>query len=127
MGTKNNPGKWDCYSAAHPDEPMFVLLGRDPSACVLVALWADIREAMGEDPAKVQEARECASALARWAIAQGKQEKILKAADLAFPEDDRERSMAFADVLEKILPIDWSEPQVVPVIVKPPSTSGMAT
>ncbi|HAW11807.1 MAG TPA: aspartate decarboxylase, partial [Chloroflexi bacterium] len=31
MGTKNNPGKFDCYDDAHPDEPMFVLLGRDPA------------------------------------------------------------------------------------------------
>lgn len=30
MGTKNNPGKFDCYDAALPDEPMFVLLARDP-------------------------------------------------------------------------------------------------
>ena len=118
MGTKNNPGAWDCYAAAHPDEPMFVLLGRDPSACVLVTLWADIREAMGEDPAKVQEARQCASALARWAIAQGKQEKIVQASAT---------DQAVACDLSDILDIDWDIPQVVSVIVKPPSTPGMAT
>lgn len=27
MGSKNNPGKYDCYEAADPDEPMFILLG----------------------------------------------------------------------------------------------------
>ena len=32
MGTKNNPGKFDCYEHAKPDEPMFVLLGRDLEA-----------------------------------------------------------------------------------------------
>ena len=26
MGTKNNPGKFDCYANAKPDEPLFVLL-----------------------------------------------------------------------------------------------------
>ena len=28
MGTKNNPGRFDCYGNAEPDEPIFVLLGR---------------------------------------------------------------------------------------------------
>ena len=32
MATKNNPGKFDCYTNAEPDEPMFILLGRDPVA-----------------------------------------------------------------------------------------------
>lgn len=32
MGTKNNPGAFDCYANAEPDEPMFVLLGRDKHA-----------------------------------------------------------------------------------------------
>lgn len=43
MGTKRNPAKYDCYKAAHPDEPMFVLLGRDPLAAQLVRIWARIR------------------------------------------------------------------------------------
>jgi hypothetical protein len=30
MGTKSNPGPFDCYAKAEPDEPMFVLLARDP-------------------------------------------------------------------------------------------------
>ena len=32
MGTKNNPGQFDCYRNAEPDEPMFVLLARDERA-----------------------------------------------------------------------------------------------
>lgn len=63
MGTKNNPGDFDCYENAHPDEPMFILLGRDPFAPDLVAAWADLREAAGDDPEKVREARECAAAM----------------------------------------------------------------
>jgi hypothetical protein len=43
MGTKNNPGKFDCLSAAEPDEPMFHLLARDPSAPWFVAMWAAVR------------------------------------------------------------------------------------
>lgn len=43
MGTKNNPGPYDCYARAEPDEPLFTLLGRDPSAAHLVAAWTAIR------------------------------------------------------------------------------------
>lgn len=59
MGTKINPGKFDCYAKAAPDEPMFVLLGRDKHAPTLVWLWATLRELDGEDPEKVAEARQC--------------------------------------------------------------------
>jgi hypothetical protein len=40
MGTKRNPGQYDCYAKAEPDEPMFVLLARDPTAPQLVRDWA---------------------------------------------------------------------------------------
>lgn len=43
MGTKRNPGEFDCYAAADIDEPMFVLLGRDPLAPAMVRIWAAIR------------------------------------------------------------------------------------
>lgn len=52
MGTKTNPGKFDCYAKAEPDEPVFVLLGRDPSAGPLVRLWAAIR--MGNSSVAVE-------------------------------------------------------------------------
>lgn len=66
MGTKNNPGKFDCYANAEPDEPMFILLARDRMAPVLVDLWAILREATGEDGAKVQEALDCATSMRNW-------------------------------------------------------------
>jgi hypothetical protein len=43
MGTKNNPGEFDCYRNAEPDEPMFVLLARDALAPFLVSIWAKVR------------------------------------------------------------------------------------
>ena len=43
MGTKNNPGDYDCYANAEPDEPMFVLLARDETALYLVKAWKAIR------------------------------------------------------------------------------------
>jgi hypothetical protein len=73
MGSKNKPGKFDCFANALPDEPMFHLLARDPDFARLVRLWADRREAdigCGERPlddmAMVQEARDCASAGEEW-------------------------------------------------------------
>lgn len=43
MGTKNNPGQFDCYENAEPDEPMFILLGRDRLAAHLVSIWSKVR------------------------------------------------------------------------------------
>lgn len=40
MGTKTDHGKFDCYDQALPDEPMFILLGRDPFAPMLVEQWS---------------------------------------------------------------------------------------
>lgn len=69
MGTKNNPGQFDCYKAAESDEPMFILLARDPLAPILVDLWASLRYEAGcitpdaicsKHKAKVNEARKVA-------------------------------------------------------------------
>jgi hypothetical protein len=49
-----------------PDEPMFVLLGRDKHAPQLVELWAGQRASEGEDPAKVEEVLKCAKAMRKW-------------------------------------------------------------
>lgn len=72
MGTKNNPGQFDCYANAEPDEPMFVLLGRDRHAPTLVWLWATLRELDEEEPAKIVEARHCAAAMLKWAHDHGR-------------------------------------------------------
>lgn len=67
MGTKNNPGEFDCYANAEPDEPMFILLARDPLAPRLVRQWAVERQMRGDfDEAKLQEAIECADAMQAW-------------------------------------------------------------
>lgn len=73
MGTKNNPGAFDCYAAAEPDEPMFILLGRDKHAPTLVWLWAALRELEGEDPPKVADARNCVVQMITFATDKGKQ------------------------------------------------------
>lgn len=87
MGTKNNPGQFDCYHAAEPDEPMFVLLARDRLAGHLVSIWSKVRMgdleaasavfldmmhkhavAYGMEPdiEKAGEAIECALSMFKW-------------------------------------------------------------
>jgi hypothetical protein len=73
MGTKNRPGKFDCYNNANPDEPMFILLGRDPMAGALVREWAEWRKQMGEPVEKIAEALACADAMDAWASSLGKE------------------------------------------------------
>lgn len=73
MGSKNEPGNFDCYANALPDEPMFILLARDPSGPHLVEEWAARRRAAIDDGrrpesdmAMVDEARQCATNMRRW-------------------------------------------------------------
>lgn len=73
MGNKINPAKHDCYAKALPDEPIFVLLARDPHAPDLVKEWARVRHAAivaqvrpTEDVVLVGEARECARDMMAW-------------------------------------------------------------
>lgn len=73
MGTKNRPGQFDCYANALPDEPMFILLARDPDFYRLVSEWADRRERdirCGQRPDSdwdmVHEARRCAALGESW-------------------------------------------------------------
>lgn len=76
MGTKNDPGQFDCYANAEPDEPMFVLLGRDRHAPALVWLWALMRHAEGEDETKVAEALDCANKMDAHLRALGKHDPV---------------------------------------------------
>jgi hypothetical protein len=82
MATKNNPGPYDCIAAAHPDEPYFALLGRDPHAPTLVCLWVLMRIEAGEDPAKCANATVVASQMEEWAIKLGKTEKMKASLEL---------------------------------------------
>lgn len=73
MGSKNEPGKFDCYANAEPDEPMFILLARDPDAADVVREWAERRMERIENGTKppsdrsmVEEAFECAEKMDAW-------------------------------------------------------------
>jgi hypothetical protein len=49
MGTKNNPGKYDCYAKAAPDEPIFTMRGKDVSAPYFVEMWTYVRQGKFRD------------------------------------------------------------------------------
>jgi len=69
MGTKTQPGKFDCHAKAEDDEPMFTLLARDPLAPALVRLWTEARMQAARterDIEKAEEALACADAMERW-------------------------------------------------------------
>jgi hypothetical protein len=72
VATKNNPGKFDCYEKAEPDEPMFTLLARDPMAAKVVRYWIELRKQAAYNPGLVTEhtviaeARACADAMEDW-------------------------------------------------------------
>lgn len=89
MGTKLNPGQFDCYAKAEPNEPYFTLVGRDPLAGPLVELWAHLRardfyqaalvfgylvamaakvEPKPNAAAKIEEAKRCAMSLRDWCL-----------------------------------------------------------
>ena len=79
MGTKNNPGPYDCYAKLEADEPYFVLRGKDPIGWLIVKLWVRIRTtiALGagslpeEYSAKLDEASATAEKMKQWAIGKG--------------------------------------------------------
>ncbi len=71
MGTKTNPGRFNCHAAALPDEPIFTVLARDLAMPALVRFWVDERIRLGllqdaDDMNKLNEARLVADAAALW-------------------------------------------------------------
>lgn len=74
MGTKNNPGKFDCHAKAGDDEPTFTLLARDPVASLVVLMWVSIRSELGDsaDEEKIEEATLCAAEMQRYSSHMGK-------------------------------------------------------
>ena len=106
MGTKNNPGQYDCYTNAAPDEPMFILLGRDPCAPLVVTLWVKLRREMGKtNLAKIEEARSCARAMETWGKDQGKGDDLKSAMEIF-------RGIVAGDVKRiEHLTVGWSKEQ----------------
>lgn len=75
MGTKNNPGNFDCYAKALDHEPMFTLLARDPTAPMVIRRWVSMRHDMIDkglapptDINMCEEALQCAANMEKWRI-----------------------------------------------------------
>lgn len=88
MGTKKEPGAYDCYAKLEEDEPYFLLRGKDPVGPYLVKIWAASRQGKlnviedlvrdmardqdvvsrvsSDDHEKLQEARQCAANMESW-------------------------------------------------------------
>lgn len=69
MGTKNNPSRYDAMAKAEPDEPYFVLLGRDRDAARLVREWAILRGRENEPGEVIAEALGIADQMDQFAMA----------------------------------------------------------
>lgn len=82
MGTKSNPGAFDCHAAALPDETVFTLLGRDPALPATVRFWMEERTRLGknESPDDVHKLVEAAKAAN---TAEGWRNAIVEQCDLA--------------------------------------------
>lgn len=87
MGTKLNPGRFDCYAKLQPHEPHFVLMGRDRQSGYLIREWADnyrrLNEAEGtytpDKKAKFEEAYKCADDCDAHCRALGKEPRFMGA------------------------------------------------
>ena len=72
MGTKNNPGQFDCFGKAEADEPTFTLRAKDPAAPETIRAWGRERRKWErcrrkpDEAARLEEAEACASAMERW-------------------------------------------------------------
>lgn len=81
MGTKNNPGEFDCYAKLGDDEPFFVLRANDPLAPNIVMEWVRARihetnmspldssvdiEIMEREKEKLKEAIDCSRSMTIW-------------------------------------------------------------
>lgn len=71
MSTKNHPSIFNCYKAALPDEPMFVMLARDPAAPATLRYWVEQRRLLGkvateDDQERIAEAIGLAYRMENW-------------------------------------------------------------
>ena len=72
MGTKAKPDKFDCYTKAADDEPIFVLCGLDTLAPDVVRYWAEsYSKSLGPDLTERQREKHasalaCADAMEEW-------------------------------------------------------------
>lgn len=69
MGTKNDPGEFDCYAKLLPDEPYFLIRAKDPVGAATVREWCRLREEANvkpDDEARIAVAERCAEWMEQW-------------------------------------------------------------
>lgn len=94
MGTKTNPSKYDCYAKLEPDEPYFVLMGRDPVAWATVLMWCAFRDLIfSDDKEKIEEAKRCSRAMFEYAVDQCGKERFVVAFNHALAKVPRVHEM----------------------------------
>ncbi len=82
MGTKEDPGKYDCYAKLEPGEPYFTLRGKDPIAPYLVRIWSLTRNGRYSDAIRtLLDAMDDAEVLSR--VSHHQHEKLKEAMRLA--------------------------------------------
>lgn len=74
MSTKSNPGPFNCYAAAFPDETIFTMLARDPAMPSTIQFWCEQRRQLGkaeteDDLARIAAAYEESIAAIKWRAA----------------------------------------------------------
>jgi len=106
MGTKNNPGKFDCYANAAPDEPLFVLRATDIAAPETVRFWTLLRELLGKaHTEKLDEAYACALAMHSF------RQRVKGEESFSFPETDLDVPQTIVSLVHDHLPKDLTDEQ----------------
>ncbi len=76
MNTLENPSKHDCRKKLLPDEPIFILRGKDPNASKTIHYWvAGYLQRGGRNLKKVCEALDLAQQMEEWRKEHIKKEK----------------------------------------------------
>ena len=88
MPTKANPGPYDAYAHADPDEPLIVITARYPGAAELTAQYAAQLEKAKADKARVAAVKATAEAMRKWAEAHKPPEDVPE----ALPAEEEEPS-----------------------------------
>ncbi len=103
MGTKLNPGLYDCYEKAEPTEEIFTLRAKDSDAAIIVKLWAFFRLQQinaglrsESDRVQVTEALNCATRMEIWY-----RDYKMREEHLSLTYDDRGRPLTVQDT-EKV-------------------------
>lgn len=104
MGLKAKELESGCFAKAKDDEPMFVLLGRDMLAPVLVRLWAKLHDGFSRSDISAKEAETILEMLER-----AFEDAVLDDFGELLEQTDTksEEARALAEMMERYSPRKW--------------------